>query len=82
MGLESYREEEIEVEDFISIEMRIESNGSGILEESKATEGYRKFLFQGICLLHLKPLRMYNWNVWIIIISDSPSLFPTVHSLP
>ena len=47
MGLESYREEEIKVEDFISIEMRIESNGSGILEESKATEGYRKF-FQNL----------------------------------
>ena len=33
VGLESYREEEIEVEDFISIEMRVESNGSRILEE-------------------------------------------------
>ena len=60
VGLESYREEEIEVEDFISIEMRVESNGSGILEEYKATEGYRKFLFQGICLSHLIPPRMYN----------------------
>ena len=59
VGLESYRKEEIEVEDFISIEMRVESNGSRILEY-KATEGYRKFLFQGICLLHLIPPRMYN----------------------